>query len=209
MAIEITWLGRSCFRLKGREGVVITDPCPPESGYQLANLAADVVTLSRHDDPANSYLDAINEGARVLDAPGEYEVGGILVTGIATKRADAPRNVSYIYELEGIRIGHLGLPKTGTMGSAFDELKGVDILIWPVGAGGSLGAPAAADVMTTIEPRIAIPSHFKTEFETAELETLERFLKETGAKPEPQARLSTSKTGLPSDLTVIVLQPKS
>ena len=203
MPIEITWLGRSCFRLRGKEGVVVTDPCPPDSGYRISNVAANVVTLSRRDDPGYSYTDGVAEGARILDAPGEYEVGGILVTGIATKRSDGKRNVAFIYELDGIRVGHLGLPATGMTSSSLDDLKGVDILIWPVGGGDSLGGPGAADVMTTIDPRVAIPSNYKTDVETANLDPLERFLKETGAKPEPQARVSVTKTQLPQDLTIM------
>lgn len=208
MAIEITWLGRGCFRLKGKEGVVVTDPCPPESGYRTGTLAANVVTLSRKDDPGYSHVDAVSGGPRVLDAPGEYEVGGILVTGIATRRDDGGRNVAFIYELEGIRVGYLGLPAATISGSALDDLKGVDVLIWPVGGHNSLGGPAAADVMTTIDPHIAIPGNFKTDIETADLDPLEKFLKETGAKPEPQPRVSVSRTQLPADLTVMVLQPR-
>src|SRR4051812_23329619 len=135
MALEITWLGRSCFRIKGKEGVVITDPCPPESGYTPGNLAADVVTISRKDDPGCSYAEGVAGERQIFDAPGEYEVGGILLTGIATRGPDGRRNLAFIYELEGIRIGHLGLPSPGAGGSAVDELKGVDILLWPVGGG--------------------------------------------------------------------------
>ena len=212
MAIEITWLGRNCFRLKGREGVVITDPCPPESGYKIGKQQADVVTISRKDDPGYSAFDVI-EGTKGspfrLDTPGEFEIGGILVTGIATKRPDGARNVIFVVELDGIRVGHLGLPGAAPNQAALEELKDVDILLMPVGGGNAIGAAAAADVMTTIDPRIAIPMNYKTEFETMDLDPIEKFLSETGAKPEPQARLSVSHTQLPQDLTVMVLLPRT
>jgi L-ascorbate metabolism protein UlaG (beta-lactamase superfamily) len=206
MAVEITWLGRTCFRLKGRDGVVLTDPCPPDSGYRLAKQQAEVITISRRDDPGYSFRDAISgDEPLILDAPGEYEKGGILVTGVANRRPDGTRNVMFVYELDGIRIGHLGVPgATGGM----DDLKDVDILLLPVGGGNSLGGAAAADVMTTIDPKIAIPMNYKTDLETAELEPLEKFVKETGTKAEPQARLQVSKSQLPSDLTVMVLEPR-
>ncbi|MBI2766659.1 MAG: MBL fold metallo-hydrolase [Chloroflexi bacterium] len=208
MAIEITWLGRTCFRLKGREGVVVTDPCPPESGYRLGKMTADVVTLSNRDEPGYSDVDLVTGQKVVLDAPGEYEVGGVLVTGVATKRADGRRNVAFVYELDGIRVAHLGLPGPGAGVGMLDDIKGVDILLMPVGGGNSLNSANAADVMTTIDARVAIPMNYKTEFETAELETLERFLKESGAKPEPQPRFQVSKSQLPTELTVFILQPK-
>jgi L-ascorbate metabolism protein UlaG (beta-lactamase superfamily) len=202
--VEITYLGRTCFRLKGRDGIVITDPCPPESGFAIGKQAADIVTLSRRDDPGYSYTQAITGKPMVLDAPGEYDIGGILVTGIATKRTDGTRNVVFICEIDGIRIGHLGLPAA----IAYEELKDVDVLLLPVGGGNSLQPNQAADIMTRIEPRIAIPMNYKAGGETLDLEPLEKFLKETGSRPEPQPRLTVSRSNLPADLTVMVLEPK-
>jgi len=89
-----------------------------------------------------------------------------------------------------------------------DELKDVDILLIPVGGGNSLAGAAAADVMTTIDPKIAIPMNYKTDFETLDLEPLEKFIKETGSKAEPQPKVQFSRSQLPEDLTVMVLQPK-
>ncbi|MEO6396974.1 MAG: MBL fold metallo-hydrolase [Tepidiformaceae bacterium] len=204
MPVEITWLGRNCFRLKGRDGVVLTDPCPPESGYTIGKQSANIVTLSNRDDAGYSYRAGLDTNAHVLDAPGEYEVGGILVTGLATKRLDGGRNVVFVVEIDGIRVGHLGLAST----QGIDELKDVDILLFPAGGGNSLGGPGAADVMTKVDPRAAIPMNFKTDVETADLQPLETFLKEIGSKPEPVLKVQYSRTQLPQDLTIVVLEPK-
>ncbi len=204
MPVEITYLGRNCFRLKGRDGIVITDPCPPESGFTLGKQAAEVVTMSRRVDPGYSWSDGIGGNPVVLDAPGEYEIGGILVTGIATKAIDGSRNVVFISEIDGIRVGHLGLTAT----AAIDDLKDVDVLLLPVGGSNALAPNLAADLMTKIEPRIAIPMNYKTGGETLPLEPLESFLKETGNRPEPLSRISVSRSGLPSDLTVMILESK-
>lgn len=206
MALEITWLGRTCFRLKGREGTVVTDPCPPESGYRLQKVTADIVTLSNRGDAGSSFVEAVSGQRLVIDAPGEYEVGGILVTGVATKRADGRRNVAFVFELDGIRVAHLGLAAAGT--GALDEVKGVDVLLLPIGGGNALNSTAAADVMTAIDANLVIPMNYRTEQETADLETIDRFLKETGARPEAQPRLSVSKSQLPAELTIVVLQPR-
>jgi L-ascorbate metabolism protein UlaG (beta-lactamase superfamily) len=140
----------------------------------------------------------------VFDAPGEYEVGGILITGIATKSVDGTRNVMFISEIDGIRVGHLGLAGSASL----DDLKDVDVLLLPVGGINALSPNLAADLMTKIEPRIAIPMNYKAGGEKLDLEPLSTFLKETGAKPEPQAKITVSRSGLPSDLTVMVLEPK-
>ncbi len=179
------------------------DPCPPESGFALGKQTADIVTLSRADDPAYSYTEAVGGEHMTLAAPGEYDIGGILVTGTASARSGGGRSVTFVVEMDGIRIGHLGLP-TATV---FDELKDLDVLLFPVGGGGSLAPVVAADVMTRIDPRVAIPMHFKAGREPLELEPLEKFLKETGSKAEPLAKLSVNRSTLPADLTVTLLEP--
>ena len=207
--MEITWLGRNCFRLKGKEGTVVTDPCPPESGYKIGKPAAEVVTISCADESGYSFVEGLAGEPFRLDVPGEFEIGGILVTGIATKRPDGKRNVIFVCELDGIRIAHLGLPSAVPGAAALEELKDVDILLMPVGSGNSIGSAAAADVMTTIDPRIAIPMNYKTDVERMDLEPLDKFLKETGSKAEPQPKLTVSKSQLPQNLAVMVLQPRT
>lgn len=205
--MEITWLGRTCFRLKGRDGSVLMDPCPPESGYRYLAQPAEIVTLSHRDDPRFSWLGGVSGEPLVLDAPGEYEVGGILVTGIASRLPDGGRNVVFVVEIDGIRIGHLGVPAPSHPG--LDEVKDVDILLMPVGGGPSLNAAAAADAMTTVDPKVAVPMLYKTDLETMELDPLERFIKETGTKAEPQPKITISRGSLPQELTVMLLQPRS
>ena len=210
MALEITWLGRTCFRLKGREGIVLTDPCPPQSGYKIGKVDSEVITVSRRDDPGFSYTDAAKNGGKILDVPGEFEVGGILVSGIAMKRADGSRNVAFIIELDGIRIGHLGVPPATLTAAQLDGLSTVDILLLPVGGAGQLSmtAAVAADLMTTVDPKVAIPMLYKTPVEKLEIDPLERFLKETGVRPEPQPRFQSTRAGLPAELSIVVLEPR-
>ncbi len=204
MPIEITYLGRNCFRIKGRDGSVITDPCPPDSGFAMGKQSAEVVTLSRYEEPGYSYTEGVGGNPMTFDAPGEYEIGGILVTGIANKRPDGTRNVMFIIEIDGIRVGHLGLASN----VGLEDFKGIDVLLLPIGGANGLTPNLAADLMTKIDPRIAIPMNYRVGGETLELEPLESFLKETGSRPEPLAKVSVSKSSLPQDLTVMVLEPK-
>ncbi len=204
MPIEITYLGRNCFRLKGRDGSVITDPCPPDSGFSLGKQTAEIVTVSRRDEPGYAYSAGIGGNPMVLDAPGEFEIGGILVTGIANKRPDGTRNVMFISEIDGIRVGHLGLASN----VALEDFKGVDVLLLPVGGNNALAPNLAADLMTKIDPSVVIPMNYKIGGEPLPLEPLEAFLKETGSRPEPLAKVTVSRSSLPQDLTVRVLEPK-
>ena len=52
--MEITWYGRACFRLKGRDATVITDPCPPSTGFVAGKHDVDILTMS-HDHADHTY----------------------------------------------------------------------------------------------------------------------------------------------------------
>jgi L-ascorbate metabolism protein UlaG (beta-lactamase superfamily) len=209
MAIEILWLGRTCFRIKGREGTVITDPVPADSGYKMGKANGDVVTLSQRDDPAFSAVDLLAGKHRVLDAPGDYEVGGVLVSGIGLRQPGGERMMAFVFELEGVKVGHLGAWKFEGKPTIPDELESVDVLLLPVGGGPSLTGRQAADLMTTIDPSVVIPMFYKTDQEKMDLDPLDTFLGEAGTRPEPQPRFTTTKSGLPENLTVTVLQPRT
>ena len=59
--MEITWYGRACFRLKGKDATVITDPCPPATGFVAGKHDVDLLTIS-HDHPDHSYTRSISAG---------------------------------------------------------------------------------------------------------------------------------------------------
>jgi L-ascorbate metabolism protein UlaG (beta-lactamase superfamily) len=207
--MEIYWLGHGCFRLRGRDATVVTDPCPPSTGYKIGRVNADLVTISRNK-PDSSYRNAITGDAKFLEGAGEYEIGGVLVTGIDTDRKardDAfGRNVAYVLDLDDIRVCHLGDITTVPSGDEVEELSAADILFVPVGGGPVLNAEKAAEIVSLLEPKIVLPMLYKTEASSGQLEPVERFLKEMGAETKNlEPRLSISKSGLPSDTTVKVL----
>ena len=209
--MEITWLGHSCFRLRGRDATALTDPCPPSTGFKIGKVTADVVTIS-HDDPESSYRQAVQGDAKFVTAPGEYEIAGILIAGIpmkGSKQAPPQRNLAFVVDIDDIRVCHLGLLTAIPHTDDAEQLVGTDILLVPVGGGGSLDARAAAEAVSMLEPKIVIPMRYKTAGATGDLEGVEKFLKEMGAEAKaPESRLNITKSGLPSDTTVVVLEAR-
>jgi L-ascorbate metabolism protein UlaG (beta-lactamase superfamily) len=208
--VEIVWLGHACFRIRGREATVVTDPCPPASGYTIGKPTADIVTIShRHDN--HSYLKAVPGSPTVLDGPGEYEISDAFLTGIATyhdakKGEDHGGNIVFIMEMEGIKVCHLGdLGHTPTAEQA-EEMTGVDILFVPVGGNTTLDGVRAAEVVSLLEAHLVVPMHYKTDAFKGELEPPDRFLKEMGVTAhEPQPKISVTRNSLPSDTQVVLL----
>lgn len=188
----------------------MADPCPPSSGYNIGKPSADIVTIS-HRHQNHCYTKAVAGSPVQIDSPGEFEVHGVFITGIPTyhdgrKGAVRGDNVAYVMEMEGIRVCHLGdLGHTPTPDQV-EEMSGVDILLVPVGGHSTIDGATAAEVVSLLEPRLVIPMHYRTEAMRDQLDPLDRFLKEMGTKAvEPQAKLSVSRTSLPHETQVLVL----
>ena len=210
--MEITWYGHSCFRLTERNyATVVTDPFDSkEIGYFPLKLKADIVTVS-HDAPGHNNREAVKGASHVIDGPGEFEIGGVFITGVQTdstgkKAKDIIRNTIYVFDYDGITVAHLGDLKQAPSQAEIDALGTVNVALVPVGGGGGLNAAKAAEIISLLEPNIVVPMHYATEDVKVSLDSLNKFIKEMGlAKPESQPSLKVTRSGLPEETHVIVL----
>jgi L-ascorbate metabolism protein UlaG (beta-lactamase superfamily) len=211
--MEITWYGHSCFRLTERSmATVVTDPFDHKSiGYSPLKLKADIVTVS-HDAPGHNNTDAVKGTSHTITGPGEFEIGGVFITGVQTdgegkkKAGDSGRNTLYVFDYDGITVAHLGDLKQVPSQGEVEALGSVDVALVPVGGGGGLNAAKAAEVVSLLEPGIVIPMHYATPDTKLALDNLNKFLKEMGlSKPQSQASLKVTRSALPNETHVIVL----
>lgn len=205
--MELSWIGHSCFRLRGREATVITDPCSRSAGYSLGRLSAELVTVS-NGHPHHSAVEEVVGEPTVLDGPGEYEVHGVLVTGVRTTAARAvPRNTAYIITIDDVTVCHLGdLVSLPTI-EQIELMKDVNVLLVPVGGHCTIGPAEAVEVVSQVEPKLVVPMHYATDVSTVELQGVDRFLREMGiTQTDPQLRLNVTHSSLPDEPTVVLLQ---
>ncbi|HLI25971.1 MAG TPA: MBL fold metallo-hydrolase [Chloroflexota bacterium] len=209
--MELSWIGHACFRLRGRDLTIVTDPVPPTLGYGTARVPADVVTVS-HPEPNHCALELISGSPRVLEGPGEYEIGGALITGVATTRPPgqprtAPRNTAYLIALDEITVCHLGDLAGPLTADQVAVVKDADVLLIPVGGRCTIGAEQAAEVVAQIEPRLVVPMHYRTAAAPLDLDGVDRFCRELGlTQVAPQPRLNVTRGNVPETLTVVVLE---
>jgi L-ascorbate metabolism protein UlaG (beta-lactamase superfamily) len=217
--MEITWYGHSCFRLTERNyATVVTDPYDHKSiGYDSLRLRSDIVTVS-HDAPGHNNTDAVKGTSHVIDGAGEFEIGGVFITGVQTdgsssgkkkakKDSEASgRNTIYVFDYDGITVAHLGDLKEVPTQSEIELLGTINVALVPVGGGGGLNAAKAAEVISLIEPNLVIPMHYSTPAAKVSLDALNKFIKEMGlSKAETQPSLKVTRSGLPNETHVVVL----
>ena len=211
--MEIDWFGHACFRLRGREGTVITDPYAKEIGLSFPRPRGDIVTIS-HDHPGHRHAEGVKGDPRVLSGPGEYEVKNIFVTGTPTAHdkkggKDRGPNTVYTIEMDGLTICHLGdLGHVPTQPQA-EAFGNVDILLVPVGGVSTIGGSEAVEIISLLEPQVVIPMHFQLPDLAFKLDAPGKFFKELGIKP-PSAvpSFKVTKESLPKEMQVVLLEPK-
>jgi L-ascorbate metabolism protein UlaG (beta-lactamase superfamily) len=210
--MEITWYGHSCFRLTERGiAAVVTDPFDHNvAGYEPLKLKADIVTIS-HDAPGHNYTSAVKGKSHVITGPGEFEIGGVFITGVQTnghikESPDEPRNTLYVFDFNGVTVAHLGDLRRVPSQTEIEALGNVQVALVPVGGGGGLSAAKAVEVISLLEPGIVIPMHFATPASSFKLAPVTKFLKDMGLSSiEPQSSLKIGSNSVPEETHVVVL----
>ncbi|TSC86872.1 MAG: Uncharacterized protein G01um10147_747 [Microgenomates group bacterium Gr01-1014_7] len=219
--MDIYWGGQALFRLKGKVATVVIDPYDPEfTALKLPKeLSADVVLSTHgHGDHNNTGVvhNAEGEKPAVFKDPGEYEVAGVVITGISSFHDDSNgsergKNIIFNIMLDRLNIVHLGdLGQSKLTEEQLTQIGEVDILLIPVGSVYTIDGKTAAGIVSQLEPKIIIPMHYKIDGLKFELEGVEGFLKEMGAENiTPVPKLSITKDKLPEEPQLILLAKSS
>lgn len=162
MAIQLNWLGHSCFRVQAHGFTIVLDPFAPGSvpGYRDIDEKADLVLCS-HDHHDHNHRAAVTLITPQKENP-------FTITTLSSFHDDqdgAQRgpNTITILECNGVRVAHMGdigcMP--GTL--ALEKLSGVDMLLLPVGGYYTVGPKEAKAIADAVSPRAVIPMHYRSD----------------------------------------------
>lgn len=203
--MQIQYFGLSSFKITTKSATVITDPFDKDSGLTPPRGAADIVVLSEKTNPLISATSGISGDYFNVSDPGEYDVKGVTITGIPLKQEGTYITV-YLLESEDIKI--LNLSHIHEFNMTQDDLESlgeIDVLLLPVGGNTVLNASEAVKIVNEIEPKIVIPSYYKTTGLIIDVDGLEKFQKEMGSKTEAVEKLTVKKKDLVAEGTTLVV----
>ncbi len=159
--MQIEFYGANCVRVKTKSTSIVFDD-------NLEQLGAKPVT-SNDDSLCNTNSDIVKasaKAARTFFMPGDYEVGDVMITGIAaqahvdekgTTKATIYRGITP--EFKFVVVGHIA-PELSE--PQLEAIGVVDILFVPVGGNGyTLDAVAAAKIAKQVGAKLVVPTHFE------------------------------------------------
>ncbi len=197
----ISYHGLEALKVQFGDTVIALNPVSKDSKFKSGKFGADIVLVSANHPDFNG-VEQASRGDKepfVVDGPGEYEIGGIVIRGFPSKTEHGGSeilNTIYSITLEGMNLCFLGA--LGSLESLTAETKasldGIDILFVPIGGDGVLEASDAYKLSVKLEPKIIIPIHFGEGVNTT---ALKEFLKEGGEeKISPVDKLTVKKKDL-------------
>jgi len=216
--MKVKWLGHAAFLFTADDGTkILTDPYVPGAydgavGYGKIEEVADIVTVSHEHADHNGARDLPGK-PQVLKGSGEWAIKGVKIKGVATfhdptKGKERGTNTIFIYEVDNLRLVHLG-----DLGHILDEgvltvLGRVDVLFVPVGGVFTIDAHQAAELVKMVKPRLVIPMHYKTPKLGFGIAGVEDFLKlAPGVKQVGKSEVEVKPALLPAGTETWVLLP--
>ncbi len=217
-SVRLTYIDHSMFLIQTPGGLdVITD----FNGYTgAADLVPDVVTMNH----AHSTHWTANPDPRIPhvlkgwgEVPGtgvdhHLDLGEMLIRNVSTDirssfggREDDGNSI-FVFEVEGLCIGHLGHLHHEPSDEQYAALGRLDVVMAAVDGGMTLPVDVVTRIMNRLKSSVVIPMHWFGR------SALDRFLAEMGTTFDIQyaegSEFEVSLRSLPSRPTVVVLQPQ-
>ncbi len=216
--MELTWYGLGCFRIVERGyPAIVTDPFDvEETGLTLPRSRTPVVLSSTLlDEPEKVRWRGLRGVAHTLAGPGEYEIGGVFITGIVSYKdrkrgAQLGQNVIYTIEINGAVVCHLGELGHVLTQAQVEAIGPVNVLLIPVGIVNGLTPAMASEIVSLVEPDVVVPMQYKTPGLKVERRSVHRFLKEMGvaqATPVPTLKVSVGRAA--EETRVVLMEART
>jgi len=217
--ITIDYFGQACFRVTSANGTtVLIDPAEFKGYHLPGGLAPDIVTISHNHFDHNQTAGLKGNPVILRGTTDDLQrvnpiatvIGDIRFSSIASYHnpAKTAKNAIFLFDMDGIRLAHLGDLGMVLTGEQIKAMGDVDLLMIPVGGKYTLD-PAGADTVIGQLPscRIIIPMHYRTEAFDGLPYTVDDFLQgKQHVRRINGNRFSFSPADIPQTMETVVLK---
>lgn len=215
----VKWFAHASVKLQGDSLTIITDPyTPQELGFLPIAEPADIVIRSSADDSGHNHAEMITGNPIVVTAtelePEGETVKDIHITPIYAQESliykERPRdNAMYLFNLDGLRVAHLGDIGNRITEHQLASLLGIDVLIAPTGGPPTIDLADLADAVRAVKPRIMIPVHYDLPFTKVKMLPVTEFtafFQPESVVVNPTPEIEITRANLPAETCIVVLQ---
>jgi L-ascorbate metabolism protein UlaG (beta-lactamase superfamily) len=156
--VELQYFGANCVRISTKKANIVVDDNLAKLGLKTITKPTDISLITNKEIPEHPAF-------FVADMPGEYEVSGVIIHGVAARAHmdEEGKKSAVIYTVTSgdLKLAVLGHIYPELSEDQLEQIGMVDAVIVPVGGNGyTLDGVGALKVVKQIEPRIIIPTHY-------------------------------------------------
>jgi L-ascorbate metabolism protein UlaG (beta-lactamase superfamily) len=206
--VELQYYGANCLRLAAKKAQIVIDDNLGKLGLKSVTKAGDISLRTNKMVPEHS--DTVFRA----EMPGEYEVAGVVIRGIAARghmdEEGQSSAVIYTVEADESKVAILGHIYPELSEQQLEQIGLVDVAVVPVGGNGyTLDGVGALKVIKQIEPKVVIPTNYAdkgTKYEVPQAELADA-VKNLGMEvSETVAKFKIKPTELSDTAKLIVLE---
>jgi len=153
---------------------------------------------------------AVRGNPEVVKGAVTTKIKGIAIKGIPSYHDEAGgtkrgKNVIFCFEVDGIRLCHLGDLGHLLSDKQIAEIGAVDILLIPVGGFFTIDGRGATQVCDQLKPKVVIPMHWNYKWSFSEIASVDEFLQGKSDVSQPDTSEVEFKPGELPKVTQIIL----
>lgn len=156
--MELQYYGGNCLRINTRKAQIVVDDNLDQLGLKSITKPSDICVHTTANIPDHECKFEAN-------MPGEYEVSGVTIRGIAARgymdSEGQQSAVIYTLSADDTKIAILGHIHPELSDEQLEDIGLVDVAVVPVGNGGyTLDGAGALKLIKKMEPKVVIPTHY-------------------------------------------------
>ena len=181
--MRLRFYAQSAFHITADDGTrIMIDPYTQSERfrYDATFDEADIVLVT-HEHGDHNNVDAVPGDFQVVRGIGGHSARGMEFLGIGSyhdqeQGASRGPNTIFVFDVDGVRVAHMGDQGCELEPDQVAQLRGVNVMLAPVGGGPTLDPDLIWALAEAVQPNVFVPCHFKTPDIDLDIITVDQFV---------------------------------